>query len=343
MLHELQSSTTTRAPAHARVDARARPADGDFPQPDAPSGFRLVSVGDGQRRERRWRARAADQATGQLETDFSDPSPGARVWMRDRVTARELVSLPHSAPDPLYASLAMDTNHHACGSGSTRPILKQRHDFLRPDSLARRHRADRRERFRDRRAIARRPRVPVHGARGIRRAGRRRARRIRTIRHASRATPVRRTSPARSGAYVGTTRDWGNDLNLRHRPHAAEVRAEPAVSAESLRQRAHVADHPRSHHRRVPRGRDGVHGHAQLPEPVSSLKDLLDGTTLSKDIANAYPISAAWIRRRCATSRRPPRDRRTSSSSPSSAAYRTSFSTSIPTARRTVSWWTPIG
>ena len=75
----------------------------------------------------------------------------ARVRLRDRVAARELVPLPRSARSVRELARLDEPRQPRQWVGVDTTILKQRHDFLRPDSLVADHRPHRRERLRDRR------------------------------------------------------------------------------------------------------------------------------------------------------------------------------------------------
>ncbi len=259
-------------------------------QPDAPSGFLAwypsVTANDGKDAG----APAPIQAAVQLETDFSDLVAGVHEYGCGIESQLESWYRFLVQPDP-YASLAIDTSHHAQWVGVDTTILKQRHDFLRPDSLvAVIVLTDENDSEIDVRSL---------GGLGYQFMG--------GSWHPPRGTSACAANPndpackpcpdagssdpaCAKGAYAGAT-DWGDDLNLRHvhmqqkygqNPQFPLSRYVNGLTAPTIPDRAGE----------YPSGATAYTGTPNCQNPLFA-KDLPDGTTLSKDVATAYPIGAA--------------------------------------------------
>jgi hypothetical protein len=101
----------------------------EVPLPDAASGFLAWFPGNGASTDP-----APIKATAQLETDFSDLLAGVHQYGCGIESQLESWYRFLIQPDP-YASLDLDSSSHAVWVGVATTILKERHDFLRPDSL----------------------------------------------------------------------------------------------------------------------------------------------------------------------------------------------------------------
>jgi hypothetical protein len=262
---------------------------------DAPAGFLAwfpgVTENDGK--DAGSPAPIADPK--QLETDFSDLVAGVHEYGCGIESQLESWYRFLVQPDP-YATLQLDTNHDAQWVGVDTTILKQRHDFLRPDSLvAVIVLTDENDSEIDVRSL---------GGKGYQfMAGSWSPPRGTSACATNPSDPSCQPCAAGSadpacakGPYVGAT-DWGDDLNLRH-VHMQQKYGESPQFPLSRYVNGLTSPTIPNRDGEYPSGATSYQGTANCQNPLFA-QDLPDGTTLSANVANAFPISAADTKTLC--------------------------------------------